>query len=94
MNLKLKVVIATLSVAVVTLGGVTACGAGHRSSSTDNVDHAPASVLQFPNGFWNVAYKCQGHNMVYSLSHSTTSTALAGALAISPNDVQCGGTGK
>ena len=51
----------------------------------------PASVIQFPYGFRNVAYKCDGPNMIYSGSAGADDT-LPPSIAVVPNDPRC--TGK
>jgi hypothetical protein len=51
----------------------------------------PASIIQFPYGFRNVAYKCDGPNMVYSGSAGADDT-LPPSIAVVANDPRC--TGK
>ncbi len=68
--------------------GVTACN-NHASNNTSNVEPTgPASIIQFPHGFRNVAYKCSGTTMVYSLS-AAVDDSLPGGLAVVPNDPRC-----
>jgi len=60
----------------------------HSDADSGKVDHAPADVIQFPDGFRNVAHKCDGPNMVYSLSSGQSDTR-PGGLAVVPNDPRC-----
>jgi hypothetical protein len=64
-----------MSVAVVaTIVGLTAasCGAdaskgvGDSSVNQTNINKAPANVIEFPDQFGNIAWKCAGHVMVLS----------------------------
>lgn len=61
----------------------------HASNNASTVEPTgPATVIEFPHGFRNVAYKCDGPNMVYSLSAAIDDT-LPGGLAVVPNDPRC-----
>lgn len=60
----------------------------HSSSDSGDVNHAPADVLEFPQGFRNVAHKCDGPNMVYSVSAGQADD-LSGAVAVVANDPRC-----
>lgn len=51
-------------------------------------DDKPADVINMPDGYGNVAAKCHGPNMVYSLFHLN---AEYGAVAVAPNDPRCAG---
>lgn len=64
------------------------CDATHRDSDTSKVDHAPATVIQFPDGFRNVAAKCDGPNMVYSGSAGANDDMPA-SVAVVPGDPRC-----
>jgi hypothetical protein len=48
----------------------------------------PATVIQFPYGFRNVAYKCDGPNMVYSGS-AGANDSLPPSIAVVANDPRC-----
>lgn len=83
--------IATLSgVALIGLGGLTACDWGNHGSDNASVVQptGPASIVQFPYGFRNVAYKCDGPNMVYSGS-AGIDDSLPSSIAVVPNDPRC-----
>jgi hypothetical protein len=70
---------------------LTACGDTHSSSDVEpgGVDTAPAQVIQFPDGFRNVAKKCDGPNMVYSASRGETSDKVGGSVFVVANDPRC-----
>lgn len=78
--------IATLVVAL-PLTQADACDT-HQDSKAGDVDHAPADVIQFPDGFRNVAHKCDGPNMVYSVSAGIDDT-LPGGISVVQNDPRC-----
>jgi len=46
----------------------------------------PATIVNMPDGFNNVARKCDGPNMVYTPYHNN---APYGAVAVAPNDPRC-----
>lgn len=48
---------------------------------------APANTITMPDGFSNVAYKCDGPNMVYVLFKGDLAY---GGIAVVPNDPRCG----
>lgn len=49
--------------------GLGACGEGKGSSSIDDENTGPASIIDYPRGFRNVAHKCDGHgHRVFSTS--------------------------
>lgn len=62
----------------------------HGDADSDKVDNAPADIIQFPDGFRNVAHKCDGPNMVYSGSSGVDSSFPA-AVAVVSNDPRCTG---
>ena len=67
---------------------LTGC-TNHKSNNASSVEPTgPASIIEFPHGFRNVAFKCSGPNMVYSLSAAVDDT-LPGGLAVVPNDPRC-----
>lgn len=79
----------TIGLTAAAIMALAACGnSTHQSSDYGNVNHAPANVVQFPDGFRNIAYKCDGPNMVYSVS-SANSDSLSGGVAIAANDPRC-----
>jgi len=60
----------------------------HGDSGSGDVNHAPADIIEFPDGFRNVAHKCDGPNMVYSVSAGADDT-LSGAITVVANDPRC-----
>lgn len=60
----------------------------HGDADSGKVDHAPADVIQFPDGFRNVAHKCDGPNMVYVSSAGAADT-LPSAVYVVANDPRC-----
>lgn len=78
-------IIAVGVAAVLVLAG---CG-NHRSNNASAIEPTgPASIIEFPHGFRNVAFKCSGPNMVYSLSAAVDDT-LPGGVAVVANDPRC-----
>jgi hypothetical protein len=66
-------------------------GLKHASDNKGSVQPTgPASIIQFPYGFRNVAYKCDGPNMVYSGS-AGVDDSLPPSIAVVPNDPRCPG---
>jgi hypothetical protein len=49
-------------------------------------DKSPADILAFPDGFSNVATKCNNGNRVYVAFHNNNPYA---AIAVVPNDPTC-----
>jgi hypothetical protein len=78
---------ALVGTALIVLLGAASCGP-HNDSDSGKVDHAPADVIQFPDGFRNVAHKCDGPNMVYSGS-SGADDSLPAAVYVVANDPRC-----
>lgn len=74
-------------IAVVLGASLVACGA-HGDAPAGDVNHAPADVIEFPDGFRNVAHKCDGPNMVYSVS-AGASDSLSGGVFVVANDPRC-----
>lgn len=77
------------------VGALTACGAfgaAHDASLGDDATGS-AEIIHMPDGFRNAARKCDGPNMVYSLSYGKndnySSTSVSGALSVAPNDPRC-----
>jgi len=83
---KILAVAATAALATITLTG---CFGNHKSNNASTIEPTgPASIVEFPHGFRNVAFKCSGPNMVYSLSAAVDDTQ-PGGLAVVPNDPRC-----
>jgi hypothetical protein len=52
------------------------------------VNNGPADIVTMPDGFSNVAAKCDGTNRVYVVFHSNSAY---GSVAVAPNDPACRG---
>jgi hypothetical protein len=78
------------AVGVLTLAALAGCNGGNHSSNNQSVvqQTGPATIVQFPYGFRNVAYKCDGPNMVYSGS-AGVDDSLPPSIAVIPNDPRC-----
>lgn len=53
-----------------------------------NTNDSPADVIQMPDGFNNLASKCDHGNRIYVTYHADSPY---GAVAVVPNDPQCTG---
>jgi hypothetical protein len=85
----------TLPLAVTGLvAGLTLSGCSSKSlepfqdAPRAGTNSAPADVVTMPDGFSNVATKCDGPNRVYVVFHGDSTY---GALAVVPNDPRCAG---
>lgn len=89
MNNTMKTVLAG-AVAVATVVTLAACGDYTQrfqdAPKSDTVNTEPADVIVFPDGFSNVAVKCDGPNRVYSTYHGTSAYA---SIFVVPNDPRC-----
>lgn len=84
----MKLLIVT-AIAVFALAG---CGEEARDAPRGTEDTGPADIIQFPDGFSNVAHKCDGPNMVYSSTNGAgteNAESTRAALAVVPNDPRC-----
>lgn len=77
---------ALIGAALLVLLGAADCT--HGDADSGKVDQAPADIIQFPDGFRNVAHKCDGPNMVYSGS-SGADDSLPAAVYVVANDPRC-----
>jgi hypothetical protein len=89
------IVIAGFSILVVALLLLTGCGAQKatepfKDAPVSQHNDDPAAILNMPDGFNNVATKCDGPNRVYVVFHNDNPY---GSVAVVPNDPRCtGGT--
>lgn len=90
--MKSKLLLVGAAIAASPLLMASSCST-HGDSDYANVNHAPADVVEFPDGFRNVASKCDGPNRVYSGS-AGSDDAKPAAVAVVPNDPRCTGTTK
>jgi len=75
------------ALAIAALGGCSNKGTEwNKDAPISERDDSGASVLNFPDGFSNVATKCDGPNRVYVIFHSSGSY---GSISVVPNDPRC-----
>jgi len=74
----------------VSLGALASCGQKAQEPFQDAergaTNDSPADTITFPDGFSNVASKCDGPNRVYVLFKSD---AAYGSVDVVPNDPRC-----
>lgn len=76
---------------VLLLAGADGCESSQDAGVSER-DKGPARVIvNMPDGYSNVAAKCEGPNMVYVIYHGNSSEGARpyGALAVVPNDPRC-----
>jgi hypothetical protein len=80
-----------VALALAGLALVSCGGEGSKDAPRGVDDEGPADVLLFPDGFSNVAHKCDGPNMVYSSTNggSGNEGSNRAAIAVVPNDPRC-----
>lgn len=92
MSKKTRIFAATVAAAL--LLGATGCGAKGteplKDAPTAGRNQAPADLMSFPDGFSNVATKCDGPNRVYVAFKGDNNRA---AIAVVANDPRCAGGG-
>lgn len=74
------------------LGVLGGCGEDNNDASRGTNDTAPADIIAFPDGFSNVAHKCDGPNMIYSAtngSNQADTKSTRAAIAVVANDPRC-----
>lgn len=76
-------------------GGCTLSETGHDAKKGTR-ETGPADIQNFPNGFNNVAHKCDGPNMVYVTNNAgsqdgSSTGGSGGVVAVVPNDQRCPG---
>lgn len=85
----MKRIVAIVAIGGFAIAGLSGCWGNHTSNNSSSVEPTgPASIIQFPHGYRNVAYKCSGTTMVYSLS-AAVDDSLPGGIAVVPNDPRC-----
>jgi hypothetical protein len=96
MTTRTRLAICTFALIATALSVVLAgCGASH----TDAPDPTAANthpgtneaVMQYPDGFRNVAFECHGTTGVYVTSHGQTTDAITSGIAVLANDPACAG---
>lgn len=85
--------IAAAAVTVVISLAASGCSLGgdkanepFKDAPRDTTNSGPADVITMPDGFSNVAAKCDGPNRIYVVFHGNSTY---GSIAVSPNDPRC-----
>lgn len=82
--------LAASAITATVLVSLTACNSKavepFQDSGVAGRDKSPATVLDMPDGFSNVATKCDGPNRVYVIFHSDSAY---GSVSVVPNDPRC-----
>lgn len=77
---------------VVAAAALTGCSSKltepYKDAPRGGTNAAPADVITMPDGFSNLASKCDGPNRIYVVFHQD---APYGAVAVVPNDPRCTG---
>lgn len=84
-----KVLIGTLAVMALAIGGVAACDKmtePYKDAERGASNTAPADTITMPDGFSNVATKCDHGNRIYVAFKGDQNRA---AIAVVPNDPTC-----
>lgn len=82
-----KAAVALAAVAVLALAGCAKMAEPFNDAPRSKTENsAPADVITFPDGFSNLAAKCDGPNRVYVAFHGDSAYA---ALAVVANDPRC-----
>lgn len=85
-----RVAMIALAVPAALLAGCGDATEEYNDADVAGNNDAPAMRLSFPDGFGNVAAKCDGPNMVYS----SRVTAEGRSVAVAPNDPRCAEGGE
>lgn len=82
-----RLIILAAALGAIVLAG---CGYTHGSSNASSVDQSSAGVFQMPNGFRNVAEKCDGLGFRMYVTSAASSDSEPSGLAVMP-DARCKG---
>jgi len=87
----MKTLLATFVATVAAVLALSACGESTQDSGVNNRDTGPADLINMPDGYSNVAHKCDGPNMVYVIYHGSFAEGpkAYGSLAVVANDPRC-----
>ena len=91
---KILISIALGFVALLCLVALFACGGeANQDAQQGDRNTGPADVINMPDGFSNVASKCDGPNRVYTINHKSIDGVSKeyGAVAVVANDPRCTG---
>lgn len=82
--------VASAVVAALMLLGLSACTGKateqYKDAARGTTNSAPADIITMPDGWSNVAAKCDGTSRVYVIFHGDENY---GSLAVVPNDPRC-----
>jgi hypothetical protein len=84
--------LATAAAVVLMAVGLAGCGEEAKDAPRGTEDTGAADIMRFPDGFSNVAHKCDGPNMVYSSTNgggTDNAESTRAAIAVVPNDPRC-----
>jgi hypothetical protein len=70
------------------LSGCAKANEPFKDAPTSGRNDSPAEVIEMPDGFSNLASKCDGPNRVYVVFHGDSKY---GTVAVAPNDPRCTG---
>ena len=73
-------------------GGADSCTAeSNQDAGVSNRETGPADLINFPDGYSNVAHKCDGPNMVYVIYHGNfvEGPKPYGSMAVVAGDPRC-----
>lgn len=89
MTNRAKLFLATLAlITVTTTGCLDKATESLKDSPVGNRNESPADVMSFPDGYSNVASKCDGPNRVYVAFKGDSNRA---AVSVVANDPRCAG---
>jgi nitrous oxide reductase accessory protein NosL len=78
-------ILLALALVTVLLAGCEKAVEPFRDAPRGATNTSPADLITMPDGFSNVAAKCDGPNRVYVVFHGDSA-------AVAPNDPRCGGS--
>lgn len=84
----MKRLIATAAVGLLVLTGCGKMTEPYKDADVREENGTPADLIRMPDGFSNVAAKCDGSTRVYVVFHADSPY---GSVAVSPNHEACGG---
>lgn len=84
--MKARLAVAAAVAGTLTLTGCSKIVEPFNDAPIERKDDSPAVVLSMPDGFSNIAVKCEGPNRVYTIYHGDSPY---GAIAVAPNDPRC-----
>ncbi len=87
----MKLLLATVTMTLAVVLGLSACGESTQDSGVTGRDTGPADLINMPDGYSNVAHKCDGPNMVYVIYHGSFAegSRAYGSLSVVANDPRC-----